>query len=76
MTLTTMVFNDHKKDGLVTKAGRAFVKDGTRVLTRTVYRDAYDNTCYVIINGDAKVFHEYTHTFYNRYDDITMGGYI
>jgi hypothetical protein len=66
-TLYTAVFEYHKRDGLVTKAGKCRFADGLRSMERTLWYDTKENEYVVMLNGNACPFTPYTRQTSDEY---------
>lgn len=63
MTINTLLFNKHKKDGNMEKHAKVWIKDGTRHIIRTSYLDKITNERIVFVDGEVysfKSFGKYT----------------
>lgn len=60
MTLKTMIFKHHKKNGLIKKIGTAEFTEALRVYQRALWKDYTDNKLYVIFNHEAYEFKPWT----------------
>ena len=57
---TTVVFDDHKANGWIAKAGKASFFDGMRRYERALWRDDWNGRFYVKLNGEAYEFTPFT----------------
>ncbi len=70
MTLNTMYFENHKKNGNIIKAGKAGFSNGLRYEYRTLWKNNADGKLYVMLNREA---YEFTPYKKQPEDDLVIG---